>query len=103
MKSKHLLSLADLDPAELVEILDLADTLKIKRGPPDSPQPLHGKSVAMIFGKSSTRTRVSFEVGLHELGAQGLYFNKNDLQMGRGEPVVAVAAHVVGPETVDSE
>ena len=73
MTSKHLLSLTDLDSSDLIEILDLADQLKTDRGRPDAPQPLRGRSVAMIFAKSSTRTRISFEVGIHELGGHAVY------------------------------
>ena len=84
---KHLLSLKDLNIDELTEILDLADSLKKTRGTAKAPKPLDGKSVAMIFSKSSTRTRVSFEVGIHELGGNPMFFDKGALQLGRGEPI----------------
>ncbi len=81
---KHLLSLADLTPSGLIELLDLADKLKAERGNTDY-QPLAGKSIGMIFTKSSTRTRVSFEVGIRELGGNPLFLSKNDIQLGRSE------------------
>ncbi len=84
---KHLLSLMDLNSAELLEILDYADELKHTRLWHGAPKPLDGQSVAMIFSKSSTRTRVSFEVGIYELGGNPMYFDKNALQLGRGEPI----------------
>ncbi len=82
--TKHLLSLADMTPAELIKLLDLADLLKKERGNPDH-KPLAGKSIGMIFTKSSTRTRVSFEVGIQELGGTALFLSKNDIQIGRSE------------------
>ena len=82
---KHLLSLKDISPSGLGEILDLAATLKRSRNQPGQDKPLTGKTVAMIFGKSSTRTRVSFQVGIYELGGQSLFLDRNDLQLGRGE------------------
>lgn len=81
---KHLLSLADMTPKELIDLLDLADLLKAERGNP-SHKPLAGKSIGMIFTKSSTRTRVSFEVGIQELGGTALFLSKNDIQIGRSE------------------
>ena len=82
---KHLLSLDDLSTDELIDILDYADHLKANRGKHE--QMLSGKSIAMIFSKSSTRTRVSFEVGINELGANAMFFDKGALQLGRGEPI----------------
>jgi ornithine carbamoyltransferase len=61
--------------------------LKRTRGRAGSPKPLAGQTCALIFSKSSTRTRVSFEVGIHELGGNAIFLNKNDIQMGRGETV----------------
>lgn len=84
---KHLLKLADLTPQEITDILNLADQLKFenKNG---TPHPhLAGKTLGMIFQKSSTRTRVSFEVGMYQLGGSALFLSANDLQIGRGEPV----------------
>ena len=87
MNQKHLLKLSDLSPEELFEILDLADRLKYeqKHG---IPHPLlAGRTLGMIFQKSSTRTRVSFETGMYQLGGQALFLSSRDLQIGRGEPV----------------
>ena len=84
---KHLLKLSDLSEADFSEILDLADKLKYERKNGISHKLLQDKTLGMIFRKSSTRTRVSFEVGIHELGGSGLFLSSNDLQIGRGEPV----------------
>lgn len=88
---KHLRSLADINETELIEILDLADELKANRGTDKHPQPLAGKSIGMIFTKSSTRTRVSFEVGIRELGGNPLFLSKNDIQLGRSESMADTA------------
>ena len=85
MKAKHLLSLHALEPHELPDLLDLASQLKKRRGQADHPKPLAGKSIAMIFSKSSTRTRLSFQVGITELGGYSMFLDRNDLQLGRGE------------------
>jgi ornithine carbamoyltransferase len=87
LQGKDLLSIHDLSIAEVYEILDLAKTLKeqLKRG--EEHHILKGKTLGMIFQKSSTRTRVSFEVGIWQLGGMGLFLSANDLQIGRGEPV----------------
>lgn len=87
LKGRDLLSLHDFSPEEIKVILDLADDLKArqKRG---EPHPyLQGKTLGMIFQKSSTRTRVSFEVGMYQLGGHPLFLNANDLQLGRGESI----------------
>ncbi len=84
---KHLLKLSDLTPEEIVGILDLADQLKYEKKNGIPHEYLKGKSLGMIFEKSSTRTRVSFEVGMQELGGYPLFLSSNDLQIGRGEPV----------------
>ncbi|MBQ4250186.1 MAG: ornithine carbamoyltransferase [Clostridia bacterium] len=84
---KHLLKLLDLSKDEIFEILELADELKKKQKAGVEHHYLKGKSLGMIFQKSSTRTRVSFEVGMYQLGGQALFLSKNDLQIGRGEPV----------------
>ena len=84
---KHLLKLLDLSKDEIIELLDLADKLKAdnKAG---IPHPLlKGKTLGMIFSKSSTRTRVSFETGMYQLGGNALFLSNRDLQIGRGEPV----------------
>ena len=83
---KHFLKETDLQPNELGEVFSLAREFKRKRGR-HSPPVLAGQTWALIFAKSSTRTRVSFEVGIHELGGHALYLNKNDLQLGRGESI----------------
>ncbi|MCA9575008.1 MAG: ornithine carbamoyltransferase [Myxococcales bacterium] len=87
--TRHFRTLLDLDANELVEVLDLADRLKAQRGTPAAlaDKPLAGKSVAVVFEKASTRTRISFEVGIHELGAQPVVLMASDTQMGRGEPL----------------
>lgn len=78
-----LLSICDIKE-EVSYIIDLA--IKIKAGEVED-KPLEGKTLAMIFQKSSTRTRVSFDVGMYQLGGRGLFLSSNDLQMGRGEPI----------------
>ncbi|MBQ8686962.1 MAG: ornithine carbamoyltransferase [Ruminococcus sp.] len=84
---KHLLKMLDLSTEEIIDILDLADQLKyeLKHGIPHPH--LQGKTLGMIFQKSSTRTRVSFETGMYQLGGQPLFLSSRDLQIGRGEPV----------------
>lgn len=84
---KHLLKLGDLSAEEITDILNLADQLKYNKKNGIPHEYLKGKSLGMIFEKSSTRTRVSFEVGMHELGGYPLFLSSNDLQIGRGEPV----------------
>lgn len=83
---KHLLSIEAMDTASIKTILENATVIKARRG--DSQhQPLAGQTWAMIFTKSSTRTRVSFETGIRELGGGVMFLNANDLQLGRGEPI----------------
>lgn len=84
---KHLLKLSDLSREEIYEILDLADQLKYAKKNGIEHQYLKGKTLGMIFQKSSTRTRVSFEVGMYDLGGSALFLSSKDLQIGRGEPV----------------
>ena len=84
---KHLLKLMDLSSEEILDILNLADQLKYEKKHGISHPLLRGKSLGMIFQKSSTRTRVSFEVGMYDLGGQALFLSSRDLQIGRGEPV----------------
>jgi len=84
---KHLLKLEDLSKNEILEILNIADQLKYERKHGIEHHILKGKKLGMIFQKSSTRTRVSFEVGIYELGGYGLFLSNRDLQIGRGEPV----------------
>ena len=87
MQNKHLLKLLDLSREEIHEVLDLADQLKYdqKHGIPH--EVLKGKTLAMIFSKNSTRTRVSFEVGMFQLGGHALFLSNAVSQIGRGEPV----------------
>ena len=84
---KHLLKLADLSREEILSILNLADQLKYERKQGIFKEYLKGKKLGMIFQTSSTRTRVSFEVGMYELGGNALFLSNRDLQIGRGEPV----------------
>ena len=84
---KHLLKLMDLSPEEITDILNLADQLKYEKKNGIEHHLLKGKTLGMIFQKSSTRTRVSFEVGMYDLGGSALFLSSNDLQIGRGEPV----------------
>lgn len=83
----NLLSLSDLSLDEIIELLDSADDLKAKRAKGKVVGMLKNKSLAMVFEKSSTRTRISFEVAMSELGGFPLYLNYRDLQLGRGETV----------------
>lgn len=84
---KHLLKMLDLSKEEIIDILNLADQLKYenKHGIPHNH--LKGKTLGMIFQKSSTRTRVSFEAGMYQLGGYPLFLSASELQIGRGEPV----------------
>ena len=85
---KHLLKMSDLTPAELYHILDVADQLKAAQKAGATPPLLAGKSVALMFSKTSTRTRTSFEVGVYQMGGLGSYMNAvTELQAGRGEPL----------------
>jgi ornithine carbamoyltransferase len=84
---KSLLSIEQLSAAEMDEILSLAADLKKNRAAANSPKPLAGQTWALMFSKSSTRTRVSFEVGIRELGGSPMFLSANDIQLGRGEPI----------------
>lgn len=84
---KHLLKLQDLNKEEIIDILNLADQLKYENHNGIEHHLLKGKTLGMIFQKSSTRTRVSFETGMYQLGGQALFLSNRDLQIGRGEPV----------------
>ena len=84
---KHLLKLSDWSEKEIIETLNLADQLKFDKKNGIEHHHLKGKTLGMIFEKSSTRTRVSFEVGMHDLGGMALFLSSRDLQIGRGEPV----------------
>lgn len=89
---RHLLTLRDLSQEELNALLELAATLKEA---PTAYKPLEGKTLAMIFEKSSTRTRVSFEVGMYQLGGHALMLPSNQTQLGRSEPI-SDSAQVIG-------
>jgi ornithine carbamoyltransferase len=83
---KHLLSIENLKPSELEQIL--ADTVVMKRERGANPKrPLAGQVWALLFSKSSTRTRVSFEVGIRELGGEAIFLSASEIQLGRGEPI----------------
>ena len=84
---KHLLKLMDWSTKEITEVLNLADQLKFEKKNGIEHHILKGKTLGMIFEKSSTRTRVSFEVGMYDLGGNALFLSSRDLQIGRGEPV----------------
>lgn len=82
-----LLKMADLSKEDIIDILNLASQLKYERKNGIEHKHLAGKSLGMIFQKASTRTRVSFETGMYQLGGQALFLSSRDLQIGRGEPV----------------
>ncbi len=84
---KHLLKMLDLSTDEIIDILNLADQLKYERKHGIPHPRLKGKSLGMIFQKASTRTRVSFETGMYQVGGNPLFLSSTDLQIGRGEPV----------------
>lgn len=84
---KHLLKMSDLSKADIIDILNLADQLKYELKHNIPHRHLEGKTLGMIFQKSSTRTRVSFETGMYQLGGNALFLSSRDLQIGRGEPV----------------
>ena len=87
LKGRDMLSIHDLSVDEVQEILALAHELKAKQKAGIEHHLLKGKTLGMIFEKSSTRTRVSFEVGMYQLGGQALFLSNRDLQLGRGEPI----------------
>lgn len=84
---KHLLKMLDLSKEEILDILNLADQLKYENKNGIEHHILKGKTLGMIFQKSSTRTRVSFETGMYQLGGNPLYLSASDMQIGRGEPI----------------
>ena len=88
MPKRDFLAIPDLSADEIEELFDLALALKSGGGP---RRPLEGKTLAMIFTKSSTRTRVSFEVGTYQLGGGALFLSSRDIQLGRGEPIKDMA------------
>jgi ornithine carbamoyltransferase len=110
MTLRHFLSVTDLSPAEVIETLQLAHD--IKTHPDKYRTALAGQTLAMIFQKKSTRTRVSFEVGMYQLGGHALFLSSADIQIGRGETIADTAkvisrycngimARVYGHETVE--
>ncbi len=84
---RHFLSLYDFTKEEILEIIDLGIKIKKEAKVKNYIPYLQKQSLGMLFEKSSTRTRISFEVGIHQLGGQGLFLSSNDLQLGRGEPM----------------
>ena len=84
---KHLLKMSDMTKKDILDVLDLADQLKYERKNGIPHPHLAGKTLGMIFQKSSTRTRVSFEVGMYELGGHALMLSGSEMQLGRGEPI----------------
>ncbi|MFZ5641096.1 MAG: ornithine carbamoyltransferase, partial [Bacillota bacterium] len=91
LKGRDLLSVYSLSKAELLEILRVAEELKAKQKQGIPHQLLAGKTLAMIFTKSSTRTRVSFEAAMYQLGGYPMFLSGNDLQLGRGETIADTA------------
>ncbi len=91
LRGRDLLTLHDFTSEEIMQILDLADDLKARQKKKEPHQYLQGKTLGMIFQKSSTRTRVSFEVGIYQLGGQALFLSSSDIQLGRGESVADTA------------
>ncbi len=87
IEHKHLLNLLDYSDSDIYEILHLAQSLKDAQHKGKKHELLKGKTLAMIFAKSSTRTRVSFEMGMHQLGGHSLFLSSNDIQLGRGETI----------------
>jgi len=87
VKTKHLISIGDLEKEEILEIFSTTEELKLKQKKGVKYSPLAGKTLAMIFSKPSTRTRVSFEVGIYQLGGLGLFLSGQDLQLRRGETI----------------
>ncbi|MEE4563311.1 ornithine carbamoyltransferase [Paenibacillus polymyxa] len=91
LKGRDFLELDDYSPEEIQYLIDLAIEIKRKHKNGEVYQPLKGKTLGLIFEKSSTRTRVSFEVGMYQLGGHALFLSKNDIQLGRGEPISDMA------------
>src|SRR2546421_7808936 len=94
LKGRSFTRVADWAREELVKVLDLADELKLLQHAREEHHLLPGRTLGMIFQKPSTRTRVSFEVGIYQLGGIGLYLSAGDLQLGRGE-TIRDTAHVL--------
>src|ERR671937_1064160 len=94
LKGRSFTRVADWSREELLQVLDLADELKRLQQAGEEHHLLPGRTLGMIFQKPSTRTRVSFEVGIYQLGGLGLYLSADDLQLGRGE-TIKDTAHVL--------
>jgi ornithine carbamoyltransferase len=92
LKGRDFLRIRDWEPGELLLVLDLADRLKARQRERVEHRLLEGRTLAMIFQKPSTRTRVSFEVGIAQLGGTGIYLAASDLQLGRGESLKDTAS-----------
>src|SRR3712207_4773637 len=93
MKTRHFLDLSDFSAAEIRHLLDVGSEIKTKRrrGEKAKDRPLEGKVLAMVFDKPSTRTRVSFDVGMRELGGETLMLTGSEMQLGRGETIADTA------------
>ncbi|WP_435922699.1 ornithine carbamoyltransferase [Paenibacillus sp. DYY-L-2] len=91
LRGRDLLELDDYTTEEIQYLIDLAIEIKAKQKNGEVYQPLKGKTIGLIFEKSSTRTRVSFEVGMYQLGGHALFLSKNDIQLGRGETIADTA------------
>ncbi len=85
--TRHFISLLDLSPDELLSVLDRADEMKKEVKAGQTSQAMQGKTLALLFDKSSTRTRVSFEAGMNQMGGNALFLSPADAQIGRGEPI----------------
>jgi len=96
LQGKDLLTLADYSQAQILQLLELAEYLKKEKKAGNTIEPLKGKTLGMIFEKSSTRTRVSFEAGVYQLGGMGIFLSSKDLQIGRGEPISDTAQVLSG-------
>ncbi|HHT46537.1 MAG TPA: ornithine carbamoyltransferase, partial [Firmicutes bacterium] len=92
LRGRHCLSLQDFTAEEIGAMLELAGELKAKQKAGEPHRLLEGKTLGMIFQKPSTRTRVSFEVGMWQLGGYALFLSSQELQIGRGEPIKDTAA-----------
>ncbi|WP_054957498.1 ornithine carbamoyltransferase [Paenibacillus dakarensis] len=90
-KGRDMIELDDYTPEEIQFLLDSAIEIKRKQKNGEVYQPLKGKTIGLIFEKSSTRTRLSFEAGMFQLGGHALFLSKNDIQLGRGEPISDMA------------